>query len=123
MSQYNDAGVRSFEADAACPRFVRVKLESDGKVVPAGATDNHIGTASREAFQAGDKIAVCLVNKSVKMVAGEAVAAGEAVYGLANGKIGSESAGAFLAGIALEAASADGDVIEVMLMHSLVAGS
>lgn len=117
MSQYNDSGCKAFEADEAIPQYSRVKLDSDGKVTIAGLTDKEIGTATRPAFQAGDVIDVRLRTApgTTKMLVSEALAAGATVYSEADGKVqDTAQATSFQVGTALEAATADGDVIEVL---------
>lgn len=117
MSQYNNTGCKAFEADEAIAQWARVKLDSDGKVTVAGLTDKGIGVATREAFAAGDIIDVALNTKpgTVKMIAVEALAAGATVYSEAAGKVqDTAQATAFQVGVAMEAATADGDIIEVM---------
>lgn len=117
MSQFNDTGCKAFEADAAIGQYERVKLDSDGKVTQAGLADRGIGTATRAAFAAGDVIDVALYSKpgTMKMKAVEALAAGALVYSEAAGKVqDTAQATSYLVGIALEAATADNDVIEVM---------
>lgn len=119
MSQMVDTGYKSFEADAAIGQFERVKLDSDGKITQAGLADRGIGVACQAAFAAGDNVTVALYSKcgSMKMVAIEALAAGALVYSEANGKVQDTAAAtSYLVGVALEAATADGDVIEVMPM-------
>lgn len=116
MSQFFDVGYKSFEADGTIGIYERVKLDSDGKVTQAGLADRCIGVACKAAV-AGDVIAVALYAKAgtMKMVAVEALAAGAVVYGEAAGKVQDTAAAtAYPIGIALEAATADGDVIEVM---------
>ena len=49
MSQFNDNGYKSFEADETIAIYSRVKLDSDGKITTAGLTDKGIGVASRAA--------------------------------------------------------------------------
>ena len=117
MSQYNDTGCKTFECDEAIAQYARVKLDSDGKVTTAGLTDKGIGTATRATFAAGELVDVALNTKpgTQKMIAVEALAAGAAVYSEADGKVqDTAQATAFQVGVALEAATADGDVIEVM---------
>jgi len=117
MSQYVDTNTKTFEADAAISQYARVKLESDGKIVTAGLADKDIGTACEAAFAAGDKIAVKLRTAAGTHVclASEALAAGATVYTEASGKVqDTAQATAFQVGTALEAATADGDEIEVL---------
>ena len=114
MSQFNATGCKAFEADAAIGQYERVKLDSDGKITQAGLADRGIGTATRAAFAAGDVIDVALYSKagSMKMLAIEALAAGALVYSETDGKVqDTAQATSYLVGIALEAATADGDVI------------
>jgi hypothetical protein len=117
VSQYIDANVKSFVADEAIAAHLRVKLDSDGRVTIAGLTDKELGTAVTAAFAAGDSIAVKLRTGAGthKMIAVEALAVGATVYTEADGKVqDTAQATAFQIGTALEAATADGDVIEVL---------
>ena len=117
MSQYVDGQTKTFEADEAIAENLRVKLDSDGKVTVAGLADKEIGTAVTPAFAAGDNVTVRLRTAAGthKMIAIEALAVGATVYTEANGKIQDTAAStSFQVGIALEAAAADGDVIEVL---------
>lgn len=116
MSQFNDTGYKAFEADGTISQWARVKLDSDGKVTVAGLTDKGIGVATRAAV-AGDVIDVALNSKpgTIKMIAVEALDAGATVYSEASGKVqDTAQATAFQVGVAMEAATADGDIIEVM---------
>lgn len=117
MSGQNDAGVKTFEADAAIALHARVKLESDGKIVTAGLTDKDIGTALREAFASGDHIPVKLRSAAGThlMIANEAFDAGADLYTEANGKVQDTAAAtAFYIGSAMEAAGAQDDIVEVL---------
>lgn len=117
MSQYNDGSTKTFIADEAIAKHLRVKLDSDGRVTVAGLTDKEIGTAETPAFAAGDPIAVRLRTApgTCKMVAIEAMDVGAAVYTETDGKVqDTAQATSFQVGTALEAAGADGDVIEVL---------
>ena len=116
MSQYVDGNEKSFEADAAIEQYARVKLDADGKITTAGLADKEIGTAMREAFAAGDVIPVRLRSAAGthKMIAADALTAGDPVFSQASGKVGDTEATAFLIGIALEDAAADGDILEVL---------
>lgn len=118
MSQYVDTATKTFEAGGAIAQHLRVKLSAGVLAVAvAGTTDDgvEIGTITEAAFAAGDKRAVRLrsAQGTTKMVAAAAVAAGVAVYGAAGGKVDDVTSGNPI-GISLEAATADGDIIEVL---------
>ena len=117
MSQSVDGNYKTFEADAAIALYQRVKLDSDGKVTVAGLADLDIGTAVKPAFAAGDIVTVKLRTASGthKMIVSEAVAAGALLYTESDGEVqDTAQATAYPIGTALEAATADQDVIEVL---------
>ncbi|REJ65837.1 MAG: DUF2190 family protein [Planctomycetota bacterium] len=117
MGKYNDSGYLPCVADEAIGQYLRVKFDSDGRVTKAGLTDQDIGVAMEPAFAAGDAIPVKLRNApgTVPMVADEAMAVGALVYTEADGEVQDTAAStAFLVGRALEAATAAGDIIEVL---------
>jgi hypothetical protein len=117
MSQFIDGNYKTFIADEAIAVHLRVKLDSDGRVTVAGLTDKDIGTAVSPAFAAGDNVTVKLRSGAGthKMVAIEACAIGARMYTEANGKVQDTAAQtSFQLGTALEAAGADGDIIEVL---------
>lgn len=117
MSQFVDGNYKTFEADAAIALYQRVKLDSDGKVTVAGLADLDIGTAVKPAFAAGDLVTVKLRTASGthKMIVSEAVAAGALLYTESDGEVqDTAQATAYPIGTALEAATADQDVIEVL---------
>jgi hypothetical protein len=117
MSQYVDGNTKTFIADEAIAVHLRVKLDSDGRVTIAGLTDKEIGTVVTPAFAAGDPVTVRLRTASGthKMVAIEACAIGAVLYTETGGKVqDTAQATSFQIGTALEAAGADGDVIEVL---------
>lgn len=119
MSQQFDTGTRTFTADAAIAQFARVVFEADGRIVAAGLTEPGIGIAQAEAFAAGDEIAVKLWNSAgtFKMIAVEALAVGAALSTEADGKVQDTAASTSVAfAQALEAATADGDIIECVLL-------
>jgi ABC-type ATPase with predicted acetyltransferase domain len=116
MSQMVDGNVKTFTAGAAIAQFARVKLAA-GVVSTAGLAEKEIGTALEAAFAAGDVVPVKLRTAAGthKMIAVEALAQAAAVYTEASGKVQDTAAAtSFLVGHALEAATADGDVIEVL---------
>jgi len=121
MSQYADTGCVTMEADAAISQYARVIFEADGKCVTAGITEIGDGIAMRAAFASGDKIPVKLWNSggTFKMIAVEALAAAADLYTEASGKVQDTAAStSFKFAKALEAATADGDVIECVLLHA-----
>lgn len=119
MSQTNTNGVKAFTAGAAIAANLRVVLTS-GKLAVAGVGGGpdevlDIGTITQAAFADLDVRPVRLrtAEGTTKMVAAGAIAAGAAVYGAASGKISATINGSIL-GLALEAATANNDVIEVL---------
>lgn len=117
MSQFNDVGYKTFECDEALTQFSRVKLDSDGKITVCGLTDKGIGVVTRATSAAGEFVDVSLNTKpgTMKMIASEALSAGAIVYSEASGKVqDTAQATAYQVGVAMEAATADGDIIEVM---------
>ncbi|MBW3540755.1 MAG: DUF2190 family protein [Planctomycetes bacterium] len=114
MSQFVETPCRTFEAGAAIGRYLRVKLSS-GKLAVAGATDADIGTIERETFAAGDLVAVRLrlAQGTRKMVAAGAFDLHANLYGAASGRV-DDVVNENFQGIALEAATAAGDIVEVL---------
>ena len=111
---------KTFTAGAAFIAFALVKLSS-GKVIEntATATDDPIGVAECAAAADGDLVAVRLLNGpgTFEMVAAGAIDADADVYAADGGKIQAlpVAAGTYRKiGIALAAATADGDIIEVL---------
>lgn len=114
MAERNDTGERSFACTGAIAEHLRVKMSSTSVAV-AGATDVCVGTLRDASFASGDVRTVLLRSKAgtQKMVASEAITAGNPVYAAASGKVA--GSGTVYEGIALCAAGANGDVIEVMV--------
>jgi hypothetical protein len=101
-------------------RFLLGKVGSDAAhVALCGATDVPLGVIDDTASDAGEDVSVQLLgcaDSTLRMVASAAVSAGSPVYAAASGKVRvlPSSAGTYyLVGIALTAATADGQVIEV----------
>ncbi len=117
MSQFDDSGVRTFNAAGAISKHARVKISAADTVDTAGLAEKEIGTALNAAFAAGDRVAVKLRSApgTHKMIAIEALAVGATLYTEASGKVQDTAATtSFQVGTALEAATADGDIIEVL---------
>lgn len=114
MSQIHEGNTRTFQFAAATAANLRLKDNGSGKLTPADATDVSIGTNDRVVVAADEYSPVRLrtANGTVMMVASGAISAYAAVYGADDGKIA--SSGTVYEGIALEAATTDGDIIEVL---------
>lgn len=121
MTQQTEIGFKTFTAGEALEAFRRVKLSS-GNVVYAGAGEEFIGV-TQDKVASGDPVNVALraSARTYKMVAAAAVTAGAVIYGAASGKV-DDAASGVAQGTALEAATADLDVIECLLNNG-VAGS
>ncbi len=114
MSQFVETPCRQMQANATLGQFLRVAMLSTGKVALAAAGQMGIGTTENPATAADQFIAVRLntAEGSRKVVANGAISEGALVYCAASGKVGSSGTVAY--GVALEAATADNDIIEVM---------
>lgn len=114
MAQYTDDNVRTFTAGEAIGAYILVKLSGDFTASIAGLADNAIGV-SREAVASGAEVGVFLLNKkgTVKMTASGTITQNAAVYATSSGKISATIVGRKI-GYALESASADGDIIEIL---------
>lgn len=115
MSQYNASGVKSFNADVAITVHQRVKLTATGVAV-AGADEAAVGFAQANAA-IGEQVAVRLINSAgtFKAIASVAIAINDVLYGAADGKVTDIDGGSYTARYtALEAASADGAILEII---------
>ncbi|MCK5601379.1 hypothetical protein KAR91_05915 [Candidatus Pacearchaeota archaeon] len=121
MSKYNE-GIATFQAGEALVAKTRVKIESGTvttppEVVYADAGEDHIGVAE---YAVADEalVAIRMGNHAgtyeCMVTINSAIARGTVLYGAADGKLSDASSGSALA-IALEAATADDDVIEVYI--------
>jgi predicted RecA/RadA family phage recombinase len=116
MSQYVDTTTKAFEAAGTIKQYARVTLGSGGTITEAGLAVKEIGTALEPAVS-GDVINVKLRTGSGthKMIAKEALAIGATVYTETDGQVQDTAQGtAFQIGTALEAATAENDIIEVL---------
>lgn len=118
MSSHNPHSTFSLPADAALPMYARVTADANGKAVLAG-TGRSLGTV--ETVSTPDAVTgACAIGIKSHgggtrwVIAGAAVTKGATVTGIASGKVDDTAVvGAEVLGIALEAATADGDIIEV----------
>lgn len=122
MSQICEGRRKAWACAAAIAKNLRVKLDVNGKlaVCGAGAADDDLGTMENATFAAGDIGTVNLrtAQGTMLMVASGAITAGKPVYGDAGGKVSATVSGQIL-GYALEAATANNDVIEVLRTSGL----
>lgn len=116
MAQYVNGNTKTFLAGEALEAFRRVKLDTTtaGQVVYADAGDPAIGVTETVAAS-GANVAVRLNTAAgtMKVECAGAVSIGDAIYGAADGKVDDDPQGSAF-GVALSAATADGDVIESM---------
>jgi len=116
MSQFVESPTRADTAAGAVGQFLRVK--NPGAIATAGALEQSVGTMDRTCVAAGPcTIRLKTAEGTRKMVAAAAISAGAYVYGAASGKV-SSVANPNIEGIALEAATADNDVIEVLTVNA-----
>lgn len=114
--------VRTFPNNSALAGNLRVKLSS-GNVAVAGATDDEIGVLEQRT-QSTELIApvrLPATHETIRVTASEAIAQYANVFPAAGGKISATDNGPRW-GIALEAASGDGSVIEVLRLPEPVGG-
>jgi len=123
VSQFVDGNTKAFICDEAdnvngsVLEGIRCKMDSDGKVTIAGVGDTDLGTNVEPVFKQGARITLHLNSKAgtQKAVAAAAITVGSKVYTAANGKVSSTAAtGSFLRGIALQSASGDNSVLEIL---------
>ena len=121
MASYVDTNTKAFTAGAAIGQYLRVVLSS-GKLAAASASQQMLGTLEDASFADLDVRSVRLRTAAGtrKMVASEAITAGNPVYAAASGKIAAD--GSVMEGIALETCTTDGDIIEVMTASGGVSG-
>lgn len=120
MSQYVDTNTRTFIASAAIAKYALVMYANTGKVNECTLIGRPIGVAMDAAFADGDAISVKLINSagSFKGIAKEASAIAAVLYTEAGGKLQDTAESTALpVGIALEAATAEGDIIEWLPLH------
>ena len=108
------ASPKAFLTGEALADFRRVKFNSSSEVVYADAGEIGIGaTLKDEADAAHAAIQLDNAGGTMKVTANGAIAAGARCFPGADGKVSATPSGASV-GIALEASTADGDIIEML---------
>ena len=100
--------------------FHAAKFDVNGNITPAGAGENAIGlfiATTPELVNAGDDVTVQIKDIGL-WVTGAAVAAGAELTSDANGAAVTAAQGDYVTAIALEAATAAGQVIKVQIVKS-----
>ena len=119
MGQVETTGIRSFTASAALTPHLRVVYDATNGLAAAGPEDKELGVLRNRhivsGVGAGEQAPVVLRNAAgtVKMVAAGAITAWDTVYGAEGGKV-DDTPNTNPIGIACQAATADGDYIEVL---------
>jgi hypothetical protein len=113
MATKNESGFKSFQATAvAIERYRRVKVDANGLISLAGNNDA-IGVVIEDVAASGvGTVKLFSAPGTMFFTAAGAVTAAAALYPAANGKVDDAVAGNALGYVALEAATADGDIIE-----------
>lgn len=115
MSQFFETACRPDTAASALGQHLRVK--TPGAVALAGASDVSIGTMEIPCTAAGPcTVRLATAQGTRKMVASEAITAGNPVYAAASGKVA--ASGTVVEGRAMEDAGANNDIIEVMSLSN-----
>jgi len=109
---------RTNDAAVTARHLLWKKGSADTGVALNGVADIPLGTIDNTETDTGVLQNILLLGKgpTKKMVASEAITAGEEVFTAANGKVQDRPSGSgtyYFVGVALTAAGADGDVIEV----------
>ena len=114
MSQYVETPTKAFVTGEAIGQHLLVITPGALVVCTLGA--DPIGTTEQATFASGAEVAVRLrsAQGTHKGVAADSFSAGAVVYAAAAGKLTDLASGAIRVGIALEAAGADGDIVEWM---------
>jgi hypothetical protein len=113
-----NSGLRTFIAGEALGENIRVKIEGGTtmdppEVVAAGAGEQHIGV-TQFAVADGTPVTVKITATpgTVEVVAADSFSRGAVLYGAASGKVSDTASGSSI-GIAVEAATNTGDIIEM----------
>jgi predicted RecA/RadA family phage recombinase len=119
MATYNVGPGMTFEAGAALAAYTLVKMGSAGTITNStgvASEDNDVFAVTQDAIASGDSGLVLNLNQvaSFKVLVGAAITRGAKVYTAASGKGSPTGTSLTFIGLAREAATADGDIIEVL---------
>jgi len=119
MAEMVETATKTFGSSETISAHLRVKVSS-GLIAAAGAQEADIGVIGAAVLTSGDYAAVRLRNAqgTCKMVAAGTFSQNAVVYGAASGTIDDVPNGNVI-GIALEAATAANDVVEVLRVDTL----
>lgn len=115
MSTVNESGYRTFQATAvAISKNLRVAVDSDGKIAVSGAANDWIGTTIEDVLASGyTTVRLRSTPGTHFFTASAAITRGNRLYPTASGKVDDAgTTGGNIGFVALEAATADGDIIE-----------
>jgi len=124
----NNSGVVSVPCSQALDPYLRVVYDATNGLAAAGPEDKEIGTLERRHIVSGvgtnamASVVVSTPPGKVRMVAAGAITQFDIAYGAEGGKIAS-TPNQNPIGMVLEAATADGDEIEVLRIPALAAGT
>lgn len=118
VQTHAESTTRTNDAAITARHLLWKKGSADTGVALSGVADIPLGTIDNTETATGAIQAVLLLGRgpTKKMVASEAITAGEEVFTAASGKVQDRPSGSgtyYLLGIALTAAGADGDILEV----------
>lgn len=118
MADQVDGPVKTFIAGGTITQYDVVKLNSSGTVERTGGVaseDSHVVGIAQAAAASGAEVPVRHINcvASSKCRAGSAITKGSRVYAITGGEVDDVSTSLTAIGVALEAASAADEVIEV----------
>lgn len=113
--------IQSVTSGAAVGQFRLLQNDSGNVIQATAATQLILGASQDSAADSGEKFPMYLGSQVLKLTASDAIAKHVRVMATTAGKIVtfSSGAGVYAVGVALEAAAADGDVIEVLFNPSL----
>lgn len=115
MSTVNESGYRTFQATAvAIAKNIRVTLDSNGLISASGAANDWIGTTLEDVLASGyTTVRLKTTPGTHFFTASAAITRGNKLYPTASGKVDDAgTTGGCIGFVAVEAATADGDIIE-----------